>query len=749
MSLNTGDSKFNVSYGDNYIYNGSLGVDGQIQIGTGINYYSLPAQQGNVDDVLTLTSSNVADWAPPQAGFSGKIAKTQYVMLQPRNSGFGTSATIDLTGQGSKSIDLTQFPIGSSLHVVARGRVDNSIGIGTVNGGWALDLNAAEPSFYRYTYSQYGNTPTLPNTTQANFFEVEYVFTRTADEDWYVSGWGATSQGGTIGGFDATRVDFTFTPTAFTQNFGTSITFDITFQDFSLSGGFMNSNAKVYYAETFVDVQALVGETTTNDHLLLTNLNGGTDGDAGHTNMTMLSGRAGGQEIIGGTQAGDNLTLKSNSVTPLINHVQLASALDTKFHRIFSSNPATPLVIEHDSILDAIKFKISGNDKLDIRDGEIRLYDPLFVGTNAISEVNEITSADLQSLILRTFNGGNAIIIEDSGNIILNRTLNANTFTLDNVGNINLRSLSAADKEIKNTDTLGNLVIDNLSSGELQLKHSGIEHLVISGNPETFFRNAPVVFESSASAVSFNFNSLSSSIDNNSNYFQSDGDFSVESPIVSLGSSTALGLLLSGPLATDDVEVHRPTNFLNNSIVNVSTINGIQPSGGIFAGTSPSVVVSATTLEVSILPSTFVGSNQVPANGFKVGDSFHLVLAGDFGSQQGDTVTIRLKGGSPTPVVLATLVVPLQSSSGVSFEIEVDFQLRQIGGAGVADICSNFDFTYNGGAGNAFRGERGVFQNNTTFDTTTANVLDVTAQFSSNNANNTIQTQVSKLTKTY
>jgi hypothetical protein len=181
----------------------------------------------------------------------------------------------------------------------------------------------------------------------------------------------------------------------------------------------------------------------------------------------------------------------------------------------------------------------------------------------------------------------------------------------------------------------------------------------------------------------------------------------------------------------------------------VSTINNFTPVGGIFAGTADSLTLTASTVEQSILPTAFVGTLAVPANAFQVGDSFHLVLAGDFGSQNGDTVNIRLYGGQTSAVLLADLAVPLVSSTGVSFEVEVDFQLRTIGGAGVADICSNFDFTYNGGAGGAFRGERGVFQNNTTFDTTVNNVLLITAQFSSANANNSIKTLVSKLSKTY
>jgi hypothetical protein len=748
--LITGGSKYNEHKGDTYIRNGSLAVEGNIQVGTTSSgtYYELPNQAGNVDDVLTLVSANSAEWKAPTAGFTGKIAKTQYVMQQPRNTGFTPfPATIDLTGTGSKTINLSQLPIGSSLHIVARGRVANSVGVGSVLGGWRLIINVGLPSVYSYQYSQYGITPATPNTGTASFFELEYLLTRTADEDYYISGWGATSNGGTISGFDSTRQDFTFTPTSFTQNFGTSITFDITFDDFSTGGAFMNSNAKVYYAETFVDVQALVGETTTNDHLLLTNLNGGTDGDAGHTNMTLLSGRTGGQTIIGGTQAGDNLELKSNSTTPLVDHVLLGSALDTKFHRIFSSNPATPLVIEHDSVLDSIRLKISGADKFDVNQNENKHFQNVNLNSNSIYEVFELRGNN--NLFLQAFDG-TGLIIENAGNIILQKDLNVNTYRLTNVGDIIFNKLSGAQKLIENNDpNPSDLVIGNNSGGgAILLNHSGINHIEINGNPETFFRNAPVEFEASVGAVYFRMNGLSSTIDNSSTIFQTDSDFTIESPDISLGSATAQGIFM-GATATDPVEIYRPMDMKNNNITNVSTINGIQPSGGLSAGLTDSATLTASTAEQSILPLTFVGNRQVPPNTFQTGDSFSAVLAGSFGSNNGDTLTIRLKGGATATTILSTIVIPLNASSGAYFEAEIDFTIRATGVAGVANLASNFDFTYNQSAGGNFQGERLVAVNSTTFDTTILNQLEITAQFSSANAANTITTILSTLTKTY
>ena len=95
------------------------------------------------------------------------------------------------------------------------------------------------------------------------------------------------------------------------------------------------------------------------------------------------------------------------------------------------------------------------------------------------------------------------------------------------------------------------------------------------------------------------------------------------------------------------------------------------------------------------------------------------------------------------------LTIPLNGSSGVFFELEINFVVRGIGSAGLADLAVNYDFSYNQSAGGNFQGERKCEFNNTTFDTTILNQLDITAQFSSTNANNSIETILSTLGKTY
>lgn len=191
-------------------------------------------------------------------------------------------------------------------------------------------------------------------------------------------------------------------------------------------------------------------------------------------------------------------------------------------------------------------------------------------------------------------------------------------------------------------------------------------------------------------------------------------------------------------------------NLQSGDITDVGSINGLSPIGGNLSGTSNSALLTASTTETSIMPLTFVGSKQVPADTFQQGDCFSATLAGSFGSANGDDLTIRLKGGATGTTLLSSEVVPLSASSASSFELKIEFSVRQTGAAGVAELVTNYVFTYNqSGGGGAFVGERNCEINTTTFDTTILNQLDITAEFSSANASNSIQTFLSNLHKIY
>ena len=161
--------------------------------------------------------------------------------------------------------------------------------------------------------------------------------------------------------------------------------------------------------------------------------------------------------------------------------------------------------------------------------------------------------------------------------------------------------------------------------------------------------------------------------------------------------------------------------------------------------TSNSTAITATVSQTSLLlNATFDGSLAVPANTFQIA-SYHLNLSGQFSSANGDTLTIRIKTNA---TVLSTFLVNLTGTTGEFYELEGDFSVRKLGTAGVAEISGNFDFSYSDTVV-FLRGSRECVVNTTTFDTTIDNVLDATAQFSTSNASNSIQTLQAILTRIY
>ena len=170
------------------------------------------------------------------------------------------------------------------------------------------------------------------------------------------------------------------------------------------------------------------------------------------------------------------------------------------------------------------------------------------------------------------------------------------------------------------------------------------------------------------------------------------------------------------------------------------------PSDGLFAQTANSVPITATTVESSLVNGG-VGTMSVPANGFSIGDSFNAVIGGVLNCANNQTIRIRVKAGS---VVL--LDSGLQSISNIVndiFYLNIDFTIRQIGGAGVASISSLGSFHYTKTSNASTQGFAFNVINNTTFDTTISNTLDVTVQWGSNNAGNSIFSDIFILNKTY
>lgn len=168
---------------------------------------------------------------------------------------------------------------------------------------------------------------------------------------------------------------------------------------------------------------------------------------------------------------------------------------------------------------------------------------------------------------------------------------------------------------------------------------------------------------------------------------------------------------------------------------------------GLFAQTANSSPVTGTTVE-STLINGGVGTLTIPANGFKVGDSFSAVFGGVMNAANNQTIRIRVKAGA---ITLLDSGVQTLTNSIINdiWSLNIDFTIRQIGGAGVASIVSLGAFHYIKTSNASTQGFAFNVVNNTTFDTTISNVLDVTVQWGSNNVTNNIYSDIFVLNKVY
>ena len=175
-------------------------------------------------------------------------------------------------------------------------------------------------------------------------------------------------------------------------------------------------------------------------------------------------------------------------------------------------------------------------------------------------------------------------------------------------------------------------------------------------------------------------------------------------------------------------------------------VNGNNVNYRVFAQTGNSTAITATTTELTLIDGG-VGTLTVPANGFQVGDSFSLNMGGLMSAQNGNTITIRLKTGSVSLGSSGALTMPAITNQ--VWYLTTNFTIRAIGAAGVASVVVLSQFHILKAASGTQEGFAWNTTNTTTFDTTISNTLSITAQWSSNNANNSIYSDIFTLSKTY
>jgi len=168
---------------------------------------------------------------------------------------------------------------------------------------------------------------------------------------------------------------------------------------------------------------------------------------------------------------------------------------------------------------------------------------------------------------------------------------------------------------------------------------------------------------------------------------------------------------------------------------------------GLFAQTANSTIITNTAVETSLINGG-VGSLSIPANTFKVGDSFRAVFGGVMNADNNQTLRIRVVVGG---VILLDSLAQNLGASVVNdvWSLNIDFTIRTIGGPGVASIVTLGSFHYTKTNNATVQGFGFNTVNNTTFNTTIPTTLDVTAQWGAASTGNNIYSDIFILNKTY
>jgi hypothetical protein len=186
-----------------------------------------------------------------------------------------------------------------------------------------------------------------------------------------------------------------------------------------------------------------------------------------------------------------------------------------------------------------------------------------------------------------------------------------------------------------------------------------------------------------------------------------------------------------------------------NSPTEVYTIEDIIPTTanfGLFAQTANSTPITNTDVETSLINGG-VGTLSVPANGFKVGDSFRAVIAGVLNAGNNQTIRIKVKDGNT--ILVDSLAKTISNITNNVFSLNIDFTVRSLGAAGVASIVTLGTFHFTKTVNGVTEGFAFNQVNSTTFDTTISNTLDVTVQWGAASTSNSIYSDIFILNKTY
>ncbi len=176
--------------------------------------------------------------------------------------------------------------------------------------------------------------------------------------------------------------------------------------------------------------------------------------------------------------------------------------------------------------------------------------------------------------------------------------------------------------------------------------------------------------------------------------------------------------------------------------------SGLGYMTGFYSQTADSTTITNTTTETTLIGSG-VGSLSVPANTFKVGNAYVVKIGGIISCQNADLIRFKLKANSGTIILADTGDITMKQTISKIWQMEIQFVIRAVGADTVASIKTHFTFSYEEDSADKFEEHAFDVLNNTTFDTTIQNTLDITATWGQAKVQDSIHSTVFNLNKIF
>jgi len=206
--------------------------------------------------------------------------------------------------------------------------------------------------------------------------------------------------------------------------------------------------------------------------------------------------------------------------------------------------------------------------------------------------------------------------------------------------------------------------------------------------------------------------------------------------------------LLLGTKIKEEGNITR--NFRIGEVLALMGDAGLTPASvnyGLFSQTQDSQIISNTTTPRT-LSRNGVGSQIIAANTLLVGDSFNIKAMGNISCLNATGLTITIT--TATGIVLATTgAITMQAATSKTWSFNANMTIRATGVTGTADIITGGEFVYSKNSNANVETLPFLFNNNATFDTTVANNITVTAQWTTASTSNSIYSNIYNFTKTY